>query len=176
MLAIGEPAYWIVRAKDSALDTGAWDDAFWREANVAEIEEFVGPSSDHRPTTEVKLVYDNAGVHGLFRVRDRYVLSTRTEFQAPVYRDACVEFFLRPSSDASKGYFNSEMNCGGTLLASYIENPARTATGFEKFTPLTAKQGAKVSVAGSMGARVDPEISDPVTWTVQFFVPHSISN
>jgi hypothetical protein len=114
---------------------GKWDSPAWKQAERAELTHFRPEGSDHRPKTSAKLLYDRTGIFGLFRVQDRYVRSVHTEYQSPVYRDSCVEFFIQPKPH--KGYFNFEFNCGGALLSSYITDSTRVPGGFRDLTNLS---------------------------------------
>jgi Carbohydrate-binding family 9 len=151
---------------------GQWEGSAWSKAQVLGIARFCPESSDHRPMTQAKLLYSLEGLFGLFRVQDRYVRSVHRRFQDPVYKDSCVEFFVQPHTD--QGYFNFEFNCGGTLLASYIEDPVRTGRGFKVFTRLTKQDSRQVRIYHSLPSRVEPEREDTVTWFLEFFIPFSL--
>ncbi len=148
---------------------GLWDGTAWVQANVLEVADFRPEGSDHRPGTSAKLLYDSQGIYGIFKVDDRFVRCVYTRYSGPVYKDSCVEFFVKPKPD--RGYFNFEFNCGGTILSSYITNPKRTSKGFEEFVPLPESDGSQVAVYHSMPGMVDPEIRNPVTWRLEFFIP-----
>ena len=90
----------------------------------------------------------------------------------PVCKDSCVEFFVQPEEDSD--YFNFGFNCGGALLCSYITDPERTAEGFKKFIPLPVEDGNQVAVHHSLPETVDPEISELVSWMLEFFVPFAL--
>jgi hypothetical protein len=149
-----------------------WADAAWRGVPGLAIDCFRPESSAHRPRTRVKLVRGDRSLYGLFQVADRYIRSIHTGFQAPVYRDSCVEFFVQPRPD--RGYFNFEFNCGGAVLASYITDPTRTADGFKGFRPLTPADGRLIRVGTSLPAVVDPEIAAPRTWYLAFQIPFDL--
>lgn len=83
--------------------------------------------------------------------------------------DSCVEFFARPISE--RGYFNFEINCGGTMLLYYIEDPTREGPAFVKYTPVEQKIANGVKMFHSMPRVVDPEAGMPVTWVIQYEVP-----
>ncbi|MGC2064216.1 MAG: carbohydrate-binding family 9-like protein [Thermodesulfovibrionales bacterium] len=167
---------------------GKWDSPQWSSADTLELLHFRTEGSSHRPRTAVKLCYSDAGISGIFRVDDRYVRCMRTAYMEPVYKDSCVEFFVRPRPGS--GYFNFEFNCGGALLCSYITNPERTADGFKQFTPLPVEDGRQVRVYHSLleigseigleiGSEIGPktvfpEISEPVTWVLEFFIPFAL--
>jgi len=138
-------------------------------AEVGRIEQVRPESSDHRPETTFRVLCDGESLLVRFDVKDRYVRSVQTAYQAPVSTDSCVEFFVQPKAGA--GYFNFEVNAGGTLLLFYVEDPTRTETGFKKFTQVPESWGRQVTVRSSMPAVVEPEIAGPQTWSVTYRVP-----
>ncbi len=139
------------------------------EAHKVQISEFLKESSAHRPRTEVALVYTDDGLWGKFKVNDRYVRCVHTTFQDPVYQDACVEFFVQPAG--AQSYFNFEFNACGTLLASHVLNPEKDKNGLPReFIPLTVKDLEDIKVRGSLPAPVVEEITEAVTWTLEFFI------
>lgn len=166
------PRYTVSRAPASVPLEAEWDAPIWRQVPSLTVGHFHAASSDHRPHTEAKMVYDASALVGIFRVEDRYVVCANTEYQSPVYKDSCVEFFVRPR--AAKGYFNFEMNCGGALLAQYIEDPRRTADGFVKFTRLPAQAGQQIRIRGTFDGPIPAEIADSVTWTLSYRIPLGI--
>jgi hypothetical protein len=144
----------------------------WQRAETVDLLIFRPESSDHRPKTQARLVYDDAGLYCMFRVVDRYVRSVQTEFMGPVCADSCVEFFVRPKPD--RGYFNIEINCGGTLLCHYITGAIRTPEGFQGSTPLAPEDGRMIRIQHSMPRTVEPEIVTPTTWTIAYHVPFAL--
>jgi len=146
-----------------------WDSADWENANIAELNNFRIESKSRHPKVRVKLLYDDTGIYGLFQVDDQYVRSVTTEYQGSVCTDSCVEFFVQPGGRG--GYLNFEINCGGTLLVSFITDHKRTPNGFKEFKPLPPEDGAKVRIFHSMPSVVEPEIQEPVTWRNAFFIP-----
>lgn len=152
--------------------TGSWDSPAWSRTETLELIHYRPEGSDHQPKTSVRLLYNQAGIFGIFTVEDRYVRSLHTEYQSPVHKDSCVEFFVKPKQD--RGYFNFEFNCGGALSCSYILDPARTAEGFRNSMKLSEEDGKQVLIYHSMPNIVDPEITAPATWVLEFFVPFSL--
>ena len=151
---------------------GDWDHSCWSQTETLRVDQFRVESSRHRPLTEVRCMYDETGLHIIFRVQDHYVRSIQTALNSSVCSDSCVEFFVQPHPN--KGYLNFEINCGGTLHASYIEDHTRTATGFAKASPLTQADADRIGIAHSMPDIVDPEIEKPTTWVNQLFVPFAV--
>ena len=146
-----------------------WESSVWRHVPSLSIDNFRPESSDHRPRTQVRLLADDHGLYGLLRVQDRFIRCVHTGFQAPVYKDSCVEFFVQPRLD--RGYFNFEFNCGGALLASYITDPTRTADGFKACRPLAPEEGRRIWVWSSLPAVVEPEVTEKTTWLLAFRIP-----
>ncbi len=153
--------------------TADWTAPAWRQADELRIDSFRPESSDHRPEARARFLYDDLAIHGIYRVADKYVRCVYEGFQAPVCRDSCVEFFFKPHKGS--GYFNFEFNCGGSFLCSYIRDWTRIGdSGFADFTKLPPEQGALVKVKSSMPLRVEPEITVPTVWTVQFRIPFKL--
>jgi hypothetical protein len=107
-----------------------------------------------------------------FRVDDCWVRSVHTEYQDPVCRDSCVEFFVQPHADA--GYFNFEMNAGGALHVWYIQDSTRTINGFAQGEPVSAHLAAGIVVESSLPATVFPELQVPTHWRLGCRIPFSV--
>jgi hypothetical protein len=167
-----EPVYRIRRTGAPPGFDGNWSGGIWAGVPCLKVEHFHPAGSDHRPETEAKLLYDAAHLYVFFRVRDRYVRAVAEGFQSAVWADSCAEAFFRPRED--RGYFNFEMNCGGTLLLYYIEDPRRTDGGFARFTPVAAELAAGMRIYHSLPAKVDPEIPGPVEWLLEYSIPFSL--
>lgn len=149
-----------------------WNSTPWSCAETLEVSHFRPESSTHRPRTSARLLYDVKGIHGMFHVQDQFVRSTRTNYFDEVWKDACVEFFAQPKPD--KGYFNFEFNCGGAFLCCYITNPERAPGGFKEFVKVPFEIGKRIEVKSTLPKVVNPEITSPVEWALQFFIPFSV--
>jgi len=144
----------------------------WQQAEEARIDQFHAASSSHRPDTRARLLYDAANLYLCFRVEDCHVVAKYTQFQDPVWRDSCVEFFVQPRP--SGGYFNFEMNCGGALLSCYIEDPTRTPDGFVKFTRLAPAHREQIRITHSLPSTVMPEQPGPLVWQIGCQIPLAV--
>ena len=151
---------------------GAWDSAAWETAETLPIAVFRPESTDHRPETSARLLYDADRIYGIFRVRDRYVRCIHTEFQGNVCRDSCVEFFFEPAG--AGGYFNFEFNCGGTMLCSYVVDPTRDETGIKDLRKLGAEAQRDVEIYHSLPVRVEPEVAEETVWFLEFAIPFAL--
>jgi hypothetical protein len=162
--AEGMRRYTVRRIEASALEQAAFE-----RAEVGQVDQVRPESSDHRPGVTFRVLHDGAHLYLRFEVRDRYVRSVQTAYQAPVCTDSCVEFFVQPR--AGKGYFNFEVNAGGTLLLYYVEDPTRTEKGLAAFTPVPEAWGRRVEIRSSLPPVVEPERTEPLTWHVSYKVP-----
>ncbi len=142
-----------------------WNASPWQGIPVKLLQNHMGTKPDHFPKTEVKIGYDATAVYVMFRVEDRYVRAVTPEHQGNVCTDSCVEFFFSPGTDISKGYFNLEINCGGTLLFHFQKVPRKDRV------LISQDECKRIYCSHSMPRIVDPEIVDPVTWTVAYAIP-----
>lgn len=151
---------------------GLWNGPAWQAVPAVEIGFFRPEGSCHRPRTLCKLLHSPSGLHGLFKVDDRYVRCAHRGFQAEVYRDSCVEFFVQPRP--GKGYFNFEFNCGGAMLASYVTDPERVDGRIKGYTPLGPESSGQVLLYHSLPDIVDPEIEEEMVWYLEFTIPFGL--
>ncbi len=172
------PEYTVRRATATPALDGKWDGPAWRKADTLAITHFLPrstedlPDSGHRPVAKARVLYDDAGLYVHFRVEDQYVRSIATEYRGKVWEDAAVEFFVQPK--LHRGYFNFEINCGGTLLLSYHEDPMWKGPVLHKPGAVPWEIASQVRIHHSMPPVVDPEIAEPVTWNVEYFIPYSL--
>lgn len=159
----------IPRATSTPPLDGDWNGSSWSDTPSLEIAHFHDNSSDHHPVTRVKLLYDDAGVHVLFRVEDRYVRCIDTNRNGHMCADSCAEFFVEPV--AGHGYFNFEITCGGTALVHFNAQSASI-----RYDPVELDNTRLdlLKIYHSMPRIVDPEITDPATWLLQYFIPYEL--
>ncbi len=81
-----------------------------------------------------------------------------------------MEFFVQPAG--AVGYYNFEVNAGGTVLVYFIEDPTRGADGtlFQKFTELPIPLVESMPIYHSLPDIVDPERTEPTRWSVAFSI------
>jgi hypothetical protein len=153
--------YVVRRAGRTPELAGQWDGSIWRQAETLEVTNYHAKSSEHRPLTQARLLYDDNSIYAIFRVADHYVRCTRTEYQSATCKDSCVEFFVQPHAD--QGYFNFETNCGGALLLNYNGPP--------KSQPVAREWLERFRIYHSAPAVVEPERVGPMTWIVEYAFP-----
>ena len=166
------PTYTIRRTPTPPEFTGQWDGPVWNQAETLSVNSFHPAGSDHKPGVTVRALYDAKGIYVHFKVQDRYVRSIHTKSLDPVCQDSCVEFFFQPKPNT--GYLNVEGNAGGTFLCYFIEDHRRTPTGFEKYRPIDPSWFSHIRAYHSLPAVVEPEITTPVEWKLEYFVPFAL--
>jgi hypothetical protein len=161
-----ETQYEVVRIGDGLDLEAGWDGRGWNTIAPLSLELFMGEKPEHRPRTAAKVAYNDQMIYVAFRVEDRYVRAVAQKNQDDVCCDSCVELFFTPNSDLATGYFNLEMNCGGTLLLYH--QSSRSDIGR---TVVAEADCRRIRIFHQLPKRIDPEIADPVTWTVAYAIP-----
>lgn len=164
----GDSVYTVQRTSEAVSIDADWEKSFWQNVPALSLAHHMGEKPAHMPVTEAKLRYDDQAIYVIFRVQDQYVRAVADSYQGPVYRDSCVEFFFTPGADITAGYFNLEMNCGGQAL--FMHQLKRET----EVTPVSADHFSEVTVAHSLPEIIDPEISEPTTWTVEYRLPFNV--
>jgi hypothetical protein len=159
--------YNVRRASEAFEPRGDWNGPIWSRAETLDICHYMGCEPEHKPKTQAKMLYDEQSIYVIFRVEDRYVRAVARNHLEAVWEDSCVEFFFTPSSDVSKGYFNVETNCGGTMLFRW-NYPAGA------YTHLSDDQRARVPIYHSEPKIVEPEDQRPTVWVVEYNFPIDI--
>ncbi|RYZ76720.1 MAG: diguanylate cyclase, partial [Proteobacteria bacterium] len=147
---------------------GDWNKDQWKNIQPVNVNKQMGPDPKFTPVVEAKMMYDENNVFVIFRVKDRYVKSTVQEFNGPVSENSCVEFFFSPDSSQPLKYFNLEVNAGGTPLIFFVSKP------WDEFKKLSNDDIKKIEIAHSLPKKVDPEIAEPTTWTIEYRIPFDL--
>jgi len=161
--------YNVTRINQPVEINSEWDKEPWRDIPSLRLTNYMGDEPDHRPNTEVKVAYDEEAVYVIFLVDDQYVRCVVEEYQGPVYTDSCVEFFFVPGTDLAEGYFNLETNCGGTALFHFQKDNERNGQ-----VKIPRSDFDTIDLAHSLPEVVDPLITEPVTWTLEYRLPIDI--
>lgn len=157
--------YEVARASGAVELKGNWDGGAWAGVEAIDVKHFMGDEPEHQPKTQAKVLYDDDFVYVIFRVEDKYVRAVAQKYQDSVCQDSCAEFFFTPGEDISAGYFNIEMNCGGTLLFYH-----QKSRGVEE-RAVSDADCDKVEIFHSEPKIIDPEKQGPTTWIVEYKVP-----
>ncbi len=160
--------YRVMRARGTVVPGAGWDSPAWRDIPALSIIHPMGDPPAHRPLAQAKLQYDADSVNAVFRVEDRWVLSRVMDYQGDVCTDSCVEFFFTPGTDLGQGYFNLEVNCGGTVLFTHRHSRD------EKVIDIPREDARSLEVAHTLPSRIEKETPNPVTWEVSYRVPIAV--
>ena len=162
---IKDAVYKVVKLDRPMKIDANWDKEQWKKVESIRIEKHMGELPKFQPVVESKMMYDDKNVYVIFRVKDRFVQSTVQEYNGSVSENSCVEFFFSPDSSYPLRYFNLEINAGGTPLIFYISKP------WNDYKELETEDISKIEIAHSLPKKVDPEITEPVTWIIECRVP-----
>jgi hypothetical protein len=144
----------------------------WEAVVPLEIKTFFEHSSDHRPVTHARLLYDDLKLYVRFDVKDRYVKAVADKYQDSVCKDSCVEFFVQPRQGF--GYFNFEVSAGGCMLLYYIPVSSNGLAVLDQWQPVPFEFVKEMAIQHSLPVRVDPEIKEPCEWTVEYAIPLAV--
>jgi len=158
-----EKTYFVHSISQPIVPDADWNKPAWRSITPLDVNYIVGDTPKHVPAVQAKLAYDAKYISVIFHVQDRYVRAGARCGKDPVCQDSCVEFFFAPCGDKTTPYFNIEINCGGMMLFKY-QPPGG-------FVWVEDSEYNQVEIAASMPRHVDPEMTDPVTWTVEYRFP-----
>lgn len=149
--------------------TATWDNPAWQNAQSAPVSivHQADEAPRHVPTVVAQCMAGDDALYLRFKVDDQYVRAVHHGYQSMVCKDSCVEFFFQPRPD--RGYFNLEVNCGGQILLYYNE----TDEPFEP-TEVALQWMSRIEIAHSLPERVEPEITEPVTWVVALRLPRGL--
>ncbi|MEJ1238577.1 carbohydrate-binding family 9-like protein [Chryseolinea sp. T2] len=153
------------RIEKQVVIDGNWNKRPWKDIPSVKVENRMGDEPRFTPVTEAKACYDSANIYVIFRVEDKFVKSTVTEYNGNVSGDSCVEFFFSPDTTHPDHYFNLEINAGGTPLIFFITKP------WTEVLRLPDDAIRQIEIAHSLPKVVDPEIQKPVTWTIEYRIP-----
>ena len=144
---------------------GDWAGDVWGKVETVDIKHYMGSEPEHKPKTQAKVLYDEEFVYVIFRVEDKYVRAVSEGYQSMVCFDSCAEFFFTPGPNVSSGYFNIEINCGGTMLFNFQTIP------WVDVVPISDSDCDKVRIFHSEPRIVEPEKQEPTTWFIEYRVP-----
>ena len=88
----------------------------WESIPEINIDCFLWEDNDYKPKTKAKLFYTDTHFHVFFKSFEEEIKVAYFNMDDDVYKDSCVEFFIKPNPDMDDRYFNFEMNSVGALL------------------------------------------------------------
>lgn len=97
----------------------ACESPFWEGIPALTIDHYLWLNNGYAPRVEARLCYSARNLYVFFKVFEPKIRVQFTEFQDPVYKDSCVEFFIDPFPEKQIGYINIETNAIGTRLIAF---------------------------------------------------------
>jgi len=160
-----ESVYKVARLNEPMKIDAKWDKPQWKNVAPIEINNFMGTIPAFKPEAQAKMMYDDNYLYLIFHVKDRYVRCITNEINGPVWEDGAVEFFFAPDTEKPLLYFNLETNCGGTPLMHFNLVPRKESK------RLSTDDIKLIEMAHTLPQIIDPEMKDPVTWTLEYRIP-----
>ena len=157
--------YLVQRLAHPFIPDADWERPEWRDVDELVIDQFMGPVPGYVPTIRAKMLYHPDWLYVIFRVQDHYVRAVESRINGRVWEDSCVEFFFSPDPANPPAYFNLEVNCAGVPLF-HFKDPARPGAALPSEADIQ-----RIDIAHSVPGLVDPEIREPMTWTVGHRIP-----
>ena len=142
--------------------------AEWKTIPVGMLRHSMGNSLRPLPRVEFRIAYDADALYLCYTVMEYAVRAVARHHGDMVCGDSCVEFFFSPSEDLSEGYFNLEINCGGTALLHY-----RSADD-TRIHKTTAWEFQEAEISTSLPRIVEPERPGPLAWTLNARIPYHV--
>ena len=162
--------YEVVKTKKPFKVDSNWDKKQWKKVKPIAISNFIRENPDFKPKVQAKMVYDKDNLYVIFKVEDKYVRCITDRINGSVWRDSAVEFFFSPDSEKPLQYFNLETNCGGTALMQFHAN----IDGKRESKRIPEEDIREIEIVASMPKIVDPEITEEVTWTIEYRIPLTV--
>ncbi|MDR2887485.1 MAG: carbohydrate-binding family 9-like protein [Bacteroidales bacterium] len=162
--------YEVVKTKQPVKIDANWDKKQWKNVKPVTVTYYIREETDRpvfRPNVQAKMVYDKDNIYVIFRVEDKYVRCITDKINGPVWKDSAVEFFFAPDTEKPLHYFNLETNCGGTALMQFHVN----VDGKRESKRLAEEEIRQVEIAHSLPSIIDPEITENITWTIEYCIP-----
>ena len=160
-----QTSYTVPRVESPVTVDGNWDKPIWQNIEPLVLENYMGDKPEHFPEVMAKIAYDHEYIYLIWQVKDQYVRAVAQKHQDPVFQDSCVEFFFSPNQLLDTDYYNLEMNCGGTMLFHHRLQEGDPAV------KVSNEDIEQMKVAHSLPRRIPEEISDEVTWTLEYAIP-----
>jgi Carbohydrate-binding family 9 len=158
------PEYRVTRAKSDFRIPG--EPSFWSAIPVLNISHYLWLDNGYRPHVEVRLCCSLQSLYVHFDVFEAKIRVRYTEFQDPVYKDSCVEFFVDPFPEKKVGYINFETNAlGAMLVAIGPDRHRRTRIPRADLKDLEIASSVKRPISGYHGAEF---------WTLSYKLPLSL--
>ena len=155
------PSYTVkASSKPIAID-GQLSENIWRTATPITLQFPWEEQTGSKQRTTVKLLRDQQYLYVGYECADTDITATHEKRDDPVYKDDCVEIFLKPS-DKTDHYIGLEMNARGVLFDYYYAYPEKNDYSFN-----LAGVQLKTALRGSLNNDNDQDQG----WSLEVAIP-----
>lgn len=148
-----------------SLSFEAMDAVMETEASKNFINEVNWQEYPYMPTVSFRIARSATHLVIMYNVRGLDLRATALEDNGPVWEDSCCEFFVEHPSDGT--YYNFELNCIGTLLAS----KRRSRNDADMFT---AEQLSRIIRHTSLEKKAYEENGNIRCWSTAICIPFEL--
>ena len=85
------------------------------------IDNFPWDDNGYKPKTQVTIGYDEGGFNLNFVSYETDIRATETEHNMEIYKDSCMEIFMKFAPSTDKNYINIEINPNGAAYCAVSE-------------------------------------------------------
>jgi hypothetical protein len=154
------------KVKDYSVLNGG--NATWNYLEKASLINYMGEKPKHFPIVTVQIAYSESSLYARFIVLDKFIKCVNTTYQSDVWKDSCIEIFFIPGLLKNDGYFNLEINCGGTALFNF-----QKAKGVNVI-PIDIADFKELEIYHSLPIEIREEIEGPLKWEIAIKLPFKI--
>ena len=115
----------------------------------------------YQPSVKFKIGYTDISILLKVFVQENVIRAKYDQYNDPVYKDSCFEFFL--SLDHNDDYYNFEFNCIGTPYLAYGNKENR------EVAPLNILES--IHSISSLGSQTFEEKQGKFTWNLALSIP-----
>lgn len=155
------PSYAVKAIKEKIVVDGQLSDQAWRRATPITLLFPWDDQTGGKQRTTVRLLRDENYLYVGYDCADTDITATHENRDDPVYKDDCVEIFLRPN-EQSEHYIGLEMNARGVLFDYFYPYPGKNEYGFN----LDGVR-LKTHLRGTLNQRADQDQG----WTLELAIP-----
>lgn len=138
----------VKNSKEQAIDILNWPDSY-----------------SYAPKTKFNVARSENDLFIHFRVTEKGVRALHLIDQEPVWKDSCVEFFVKPPN--AEKYLNFEFNCIGTCLAT------RRKSREDGVVPLSTEEMQSIVRYSSL-AKKKVDLKSSTSWQLTVKIPMSL--
>lgn len=124
----------------------------WKDVEKLIIKDYKWMENDYKPEVVVKALYSKDFFYLNYLVYEEKVTVKFTQFNDPVFKDSCVEFFINLFPANTDEYFNIEFNAIGVIKMGYGIKRNRTYLTENELSSIKVLTSIKNPIVGIHGS------------------------